>query len=98
MHHTFKISAGIQSRTISVEGNREYALFYIAGYIQAMRDKMNLDEFAKIDVLELHGTTIEMPIASLQKKVVSSKLSDNWNKFEDKIEEDVKSMEEDDDV
>ena len=53
MHHTFKISAGIQSRTISVEGNREYALSYIAGYIQAMRDKMNLGEFAKIDVFEL---------------------------------------------
>ena len=34
--------------------------------------------------------------ASLQKEVVSSKLSDEWNKFEDKIEEDVKSMGEDD--
>ena len=28
----------------------------------------------------------------------SSELSDEWNKFEDKIEKDVKSMEEDDDV
>ena len=42
-------------------------------------------------------------LASLQyvitlKKVVSSELSDKWNKFEDKIEEDVKSMGEDDDV
>ena len=37
-------------------------------------------------------------LASLQKKVVSSELSDKWNKFEDKIEEDVKSMEEDDDI
>ena len=41
-------------------------------------------------------------LASLQyvitlKKVVSSELSDKWNKFEDKIEEDVKSMGEDDD-
>ena len=35
-------------------------------------------------------------LASLQKKVVSSELSDEWNKFEDKIEEDVKSMGEDD--
>ena len=35
-------------------------------------------------------------LASLQKEVVSSELSDKWNKFEDKIEEDVKSMEEDD--
>ena len=37
-------------------------------------------------------------LTSLQKEVVSSKLSDEWNKFEDKIEKDVKSMEEDDDV
>jgi hypothetical protein len=42
-------------------------------------------------------------LASLQyvitlKKVVSSELSDKWNKFEDKIEEDVKSMGEDDDI
>ena len=35
-------------------------------------------------------------LASLQKKVVSIELSDKWNKFEDKIEEDVKSMGEDD--
>ena len=37
-------------------------------------------------------------LSSLQKKVVSIELSDKWNKFEDKIEEDVKSMEEDDDI
>ena len=53
MHHTFRISAGIQSKVISVEGTKEYALSYISGYIQAMRDKMNLGEFAKIDVFEL---------------------------------------------
>tara|TARA_R110000751_G_scaffold71815_4_gene145700 strand:+ start:264 stop:437 length:174 start_codon:yes stop_codon:yes gene_type:complete len=53
MHHTFRISAGIQSKVVSVEGTKEYALSYISGYIQAMRDKMNLGEFAKIDVFEL---------------------------------------------
>jgi len=51
--HTFKISAGLKSKVVSVEGTREYALSYVAGYIQAMRDKMNLGEFVKIDVHEL---------------------------------------------
>ena len=53
MEHTFKISAGLKSKIVSVEGTREYALSYVAGYIQAMRDKMNLGKLVKIDVLEL---------------------------------------------
>ena len=53
MEHTFKISAGLKSKIVSVEGTKEYALSYVAGYIQAMRDKMNLGEFVKIDVHEL---------------------------------------------
>ena len=51
--HTFKISAGLKSKIVSVEGTKEYALSYVAGYIQAMRDKMNLGELVKIDVHEL---------------------------------------------
>ena len=51
--HTFKISAGLKSKIVSVEGTKEYALSYVAGYIQAMRDKMNLGEFVKIDVHEI---------------------------------------------
>ena len=53
MQHTFKISTSTKSKIVSVEGTKEYALSYISGYIQAMRDKMNLGEFAKIDVFEL---------------------------------------------
>ena len=53
MEHTFKISAGLKSKVVSVEGTREYALSYVAGYIQAMRDKMNLGKLVKIDVHEL---------------------------------------------
>ena len=53
MEHTFKISTSTKSKIVSVEGTKEYALSYVAGYIQAMRDKMNLGEFAKIDVHEL---------------------------------------------
>ena len=51
--HTFKISAGLKSKIVSVEGTKEYALSYVAGYIQAMRDKMNLGQFVKIDVHEI---------------------------------------------
>ena len=53
MLHTFKISTGLKSKIVSVEGTKEYALSYVAGYIQAMRDKMNLGELVKIDVHEL---------------------------------------------
>ncbi len=53
MQHTFKISTGLKSKIVSVEGTKEYALSYVAGYIQAMRDKMNLGELVKIDVHEL---------------------------------------------
>ena len=53
MEHTFKISTGLKSKIVSVEGTKEYALSYVAGYIQAMRDKMNLGELVKIDVHEL---------------------------------------------
>ena len=53
MQHSFKISTCLKSKIVSVEGTKEYALSYVAGYIQAMRDKMNLGELVKIDVHEL---------------------------------------------
>ena len=53
--HTFKISTSTKSKIVSVEGTKEYALSYVAGYIQAMRDKMNLGEFVKIDVHEIEN-------------------------------------------
>jgi len=53
--HTFKISAGLKSKIVSVEGTREYAMSYVAGYIQAMRDKMNLGNLVKIDVHEIEN-------------------------------------------
>ena len=53
MQHTFKISTSTKSKIVSVEGTKEYALSYVAGYIQAMRDKMNLGRLAKINVHEL---------------------------------------------
>ena len=55
MQHTFKISTGLKSKIVSVEGTKEYALSYVAGYIQAMRDKMNLGELVKIDVHEIEN-------------------------------------------
>ena len=53
--HTFKISTGLESKIVSVEGTKQYALSYVAGYIQAMRDKMNLGQFVKIDVHEIEN-------------------------------------------
>ena len=53
MIHSFRISTINRSRVVNVEGTKEYALSYVAGYIQAMRDKMNLGELVKIDVHEL---------------------------------------------
>ena len=53
MIHSFRISTINRSRVVNVEGTKEYALSYVAGYIQAMSDKMNLGELVKIDVHEL---------------------------------------------
>lgn len=53
MKHLFKVSTGRKSKIISVEGTKEYALSYIAGYVQAIRDKASLGEFLKIDIHEI---------------------------------------------
>ena len=39
MHHLFKITMNGKSKLIPVEGTHEYALSYISGYVQALRDK-----------------------------------------------------------
>jgi len=51
--HTFKISTGLRSKIVSVEGTKEYAMSYVAGYIQAMRDKMPLGELLVVDVKDV---------------------------------------------
>ena len=39
MHHLFKVTMNGKSKLIPVEGTHEYALSYISGYVQALRDK-----------------------------------------------------------
>jgi hypothetical protein len=51
--HTFKISTGLRSKIVSVEGTKEYAMSYVAGYIQAMRDKMPMGELLVVDVKDV---------------------------------------------
>ena len=39
MHHLFKVTMNGKSKLVTVEGTHEYALSYISGYVQALRDK-----------------------------------------------------------
>ena len=50
------------------------------------------------EMVETHIKLQKICKCKLSVSSSSSELSDEWNKFEDEIEKDVKSMEEDDDV
>ena len=39
MHHIFIVTHKDKSKLVTVEGTHEYALSYISGYVQALRDK-----------------------------------------------------------
>ena len=39
MHHLFKVTMNGKSKLVTVEGNHDYAISYISGYVQALRDK-----------------------------------------------------------
>ena len=39
MHHLFIVTHKEKSKLVTVEGNHEYAISYISGYVQALRDK-----------------------------------------------------------
>lgn len=48
MHHLFIVTHKEKSKLVTVEGNHEYAISYISGYVQALRDKFG--KLAKIRV------------------------------------------------
>ena len=48
MHHLFKVTMNGKSKLVTVEGTHEYAISYISGYVQALRDKFG--KLAKIRV------------------------------------------------
>ena len=39
MHHLFKVTMNGKSKLVTVEGTHDYAISYISGYVQALRDK-----------------------------------------------------------
>ena len=39
MNRQYVITCGMKSKVINVKGTQEYAVTYISGYIQALRDK-----------------------------------------------------------
>ena len=53
MIHSFRISTINRSRVVNVEGTKEYALSYICGYVQTIRDKTYLGKKMKIEIKEL---------------------------------------------
>ena len=50
MHHIFIVKHEDKSKYVHVEGTHEYALSYISGYVQALRDKFG--NGGKITVLK----------------------------------------------
>ena len=42
MEHSFKITCKGKTKLLSVRGTQEYALSYISGYVQALRDRFGL--------------------------------------------------------
>ena len=52
MLHLFVVTHQAKQKFVSVEGTHEYALSYISGYIQALRDK--LGNLSKISVKKIN--------------------------------------------
>jgi len=42
MEHTFRITCKGKTKLLSIKGTQEYALSYISGYVQALRDRFGL--------------------------------------------------------
>ena len=55
MNHQYVITCGMRSKVISVEGTQEYAVSYISGYVQALRDKYGT--LVSIEVVEVEERT-----------------------------------------
>tara|TARA_Y100001951_G_C11198707_1_gene215854 strand:+ start:203 stop:376 length:174 start_codon:yes stop_codon:yes gene_type:complete len=53
MHnHQYLITCGTTAKIINVEGTQEYAVSYISGYVQALRDKYGSLIFIKVTEIE----------------------------------------------
>jgi len=56
MNHLFIVTHQDKSKMVPVEGTEEYALQYISGYVQALRDKFG--KLDKIDVKKAPNNTV----------------------------------------
>ena len=70
MEHQFRIVCKGKSKVLSIKGTQEYALSYISGYVQSLRDKFGL--LTDIEVQTQKSITRE------SKDAFESKL-DQWN-------------------
>ena len=70
MEHQFRIVCKGKSKVISIKGTQEYALSYISGYVQALRDRFGL-------LTEIRVQT-QKSITNETKDAFESKL-DHWN-------------------
>ena len=70
MEHQFRITCKGKSKVLSVNGTQEYALSYISGYVQALRDRFGLLTEIKVQT--------KKSITDKTKKFFESKI-DQWN-------------------
>jgi len=56
MNHLFLVTHQDKQKLVPVEGTEEYALQYISGYVQALRDKFG--KLDKIDVKKAPNNTV----------------------------------------
>jgi len=70
MEHQFRVVCKGKSKIISIEGTQEYALSYISGYVQALRDRFGLLTMIKVQTKE--------SITNKTKRFFESKI-DQWN-------------------
>ena len=57
MNHQYRIICGMKSKVINVKGTQEYAVSYISGYVQALRDKYG--SLISIKVIDLENEKME---------------------------------------
>ena len=70
MEHQFRIICKGKSKVISINGTQEYALSYISGYVQALRDRFGMLTQIKVQTKE--------SITNKTKESFKSKI-DQWN-------------------
>jgi len=74
MEHQFRITCKGNTKVLSVKGTQEYAVSYISGYVQALRDRFG--QFANIRV-QAKSQSLEH-MTQRTKDALRTKI-DQWN-------------------